>query len=277
MGGVADLNGWSSFSRPVADIMAHELGHNLSLRHAPCGSPRSLDPWFPHSGGSIGAWGYDFERNALVPPQTADLMGYCVLPNWISDFFFNKALDRRLAEDGATAAAIAAAADPVRTLLLWGGRDEDGVPYLDPAFVVDAVPSIPTTSGEYTIEGATADGTPIFSFYFDMPTIADGEGEETSFVFALPVQSHWANDLASITLSRPGWLGRTGRSHGPADGHPSRPAKRRGARIPAGSGSRGDPGRGGRGGRCRRSGDGNAVQPRHPRCGGVEAMKECQV
>ncbi|MDE2783399.1 MAG: Ig-like domain-containing protein [Gemmatimonadota bacterium] len=204
LGGVADLNGWSSFSRPVADIMAHELGHNLSLRHAPCGSPRSLDPWFPHSGGSIGAWGYDFERNALVPPQTADLMGYCVLPNWISDFFFNKALDRRLAEDGATAAAIAAAADPVRTLLLWGGRDEDGVPYLDPAFVVDAVPSIPTTSGEYTIEGATADGTPIFSFYFDMPTIADGEGEETSFVFALPVQSHWANDLASITLSGPG-------------------------------------------------------------------------
>ena len=203
LGGVADLNGWSSFSRPVADIMAHELGHNLSLRHAPCGSPRGLDPWFPHSGGSIGAWGYDFERNALVSPQTADLMGYCVLPNWISDFFFNKALNRRLAEDGATAAAMAAEANRERTLLLWGGRDEDGVPYLDPAFVVDAVPSMPVAGGDYTIQGATVDGTPVFSFAFDMPAIGDAEGEETSFVFALPVQSSWDN-LASITLAGPG-------------------------------------------------------------------------
>ena len=203
LGGVADVNGWNSFSRPVADIMAHELGHNLSLRHAPCGSPRGLDPWFPHSGGSIGAWGYDFERNALVSPQTADVMGYCILPNWISDYFFNQALDHRLAKGAAAAAAMAAEADPVRTLLLWGGRDEDGVPYLDPAFVVDAVPSLPVSGGDYTIEGTTADGTPVFSFAFDMPAIADAEGEETSFVFALPVQTGWGDNLASITLSGP--------------------------------------------------------------------------
>ena len=201
LGGVAELDGWSSFSRPIADVMAHELGHNLSLRHAPCGSPARPDPWFPHSGGSIGAWGYDFERNALVSPQTADVMGYCTPPNWISDFFFNKALNHRLAEAGTTAAA---KADPVRTLLLWGGRDEDGVPYLDPAFVVDAVPSLPVGGGEYTIEGATVDGTPVFSFAFDMPHIGDAEGEETSFVFALPVQPGWGDNLASITLSGPG-------------------------------------------------------------------------
>ena len=203
LGGVANLNGWSSFSRPVADIMAHELGHNLSLRHAPCGSPRGLDPWFPHSGGSIGAWGYDFERNALVSPQTADVMGYCTPPNWISDFFFNQALNRRLAEGGATAAAMGGPADRVRTVLLWGGQDEDGLPYLDPAFVVDAVPSLPVAGEEYTIEGATVDGTPVFSFAFDMPAIGDAQGEEASFVFALPVQPGW-DGLASITLSGPG-------------------------------------------------------------------------
>ena len=204
LGGTAELDGWSSFSRPAADIMAHELGHNLSLRHAPCGSPAGPDPWFPHSGGSIGAWGYDFERNALVSPQTADVMGYCTPPNWISDFFFNKALNQRLAEVGTTAAAMAAEADPVRTLLIWGGRDQDGVPYLDPAFVVDAVPSLPVAGGEYTIEGATVDGTPVFSFAFDMPHIGDAEGEETSFVFALPVRPGWGDNLASITLSGPG-------------------------------------------------------------------------
>ena len=136
-------------------------------------------------------------------PDTPDLMSYCGPPDWISDFFFNKALNHRLAKDDAAAAAMAAETDPARTLLLWGGRDEDGVPYLDPAFVVDAVPSLPVAGGEYTIEGATVDGTPVFSFAFDMPTIGDAQGEETSFVFALPVQSGWDN-LASITLSGPG-------------------------------------------------------------------------
>ena len=202
--GVAYTGGQTSVSIREASIMAHELGHNLSLAHAPCGNPRGVDPWFPYPIGNTGAWGYDFAEEALVVPDTPDLMSYCGPPDWISDFFFNKALNQRLAEVGTTAAAMAAEADPVRTLLLWGGRDEDGVPYLDPAFVVDAVSSLPVAGGDYTIEGATVDGTPVFSLAFDMPHIGDAEGEETSFVFAMPVQAGWADDLASITLSGPG-------------------------------------------------------------------------
>lgn len=202
--GIAYLGGEASVSVRRAPTIAHELGHNLSLGHAPCGSPSGVDPWFPHEDGRTGAWGYDFEGHRLVTPDAADIMSYC-WPGllWISDFFFNKALAHRLAEGGATAAAMAAEADPVRTLLLWGGQDEDGLPYLDPAFVVDAAPSLPVAGGDYTIEGATVDGSPVFSLAFDMPAIADGEGEEASFVFALPVQSDW-DGLASITLSGPG-------------------------------------------------------------------------
>ncbi len=203
-GGVAYRGERSSVSGPSPRTVAHELGHNLSLRHAPCGSPSSVDPWFPGSGGSIGAWGFDLERHALVSPQTPDVMSYCTHGGyWISDYFFNKALNHRLAEDGGAAVALAAEPDPIRSLLVWGGRDQDGVPYLDPAFVVDAVPSLPIAGGDYTIKGATADGTAVFSYAFDMPAIGDAEGEETSFVFALPVQAEWA-DLASITLSGPG-------------------------------------------------------------------------
>ena len=202
--GKAYLGGQASMSVRKASTMAHELGHNLGLKHAPCGSPASTDPWFPHFGGSIGAWGYDLERNTLVPPGTADLMSYCTQGGyWISDFFFNKAVAHRLATDDA-AAALSAEADPTRALLFWGGRDQDGVPYLDPAFVVEASPSVPASGGEYTIRGAAADGMPIFSFSFDMPVTADAEGEETSFVFALPVQREWAGNLVSITLSGPG-------------------------------------------------------------------------
>ena len=159
------------------------------------------NPLFPSAAARIGSWGYDFGRTALVAPTAHDLMSYCKDPYWVSDYHFNKALKHRLAESGTTAAAMAAEPDPVLSLLVWGGRDQDGVPYLDPAFVVDAVPSLPTAGGEYTIEGATADGTPLFSFTFDTPDIGDAESEETSFVFALPVEGGWADNLASITLS----------------------------------------------------------------------------
>ena len=181
------------------------LGHNVGLRHAPCGFPRSVDPWFPHANGGIGSWGFDFERGMLVGPQFVDLMSYCThAPHWISDYFFNKALNNRLADGGSAAGAMTAEANPVRALLLWGGRDEDGVPYLDPAFVVDAAPSLPGAGGEYSVSGATADGTDLFSFAFDIPAIADAEGAQASFAFALPVQSGWEDSLASITLSGPG-------------------------------------------------------------------------
>ncbi len=204
--GVAFTDGRASVSLRNASMIAHELGHNLSLQHAPCGNPRDVDPWFPHSRGSTGAWGYDFQKKALVSREAADIMSYCTHSvYWISDFFFNKALNYRLA-NAAPAEEVATSTLPGHALLLWGGRDNDGVPYLDPAFVVDAVPSLPVAGGEYTIEGAAADGTPVFSYMFDMPVIGDAEGDETSFVFALPLKSEWAGNLASITLSGPGGI-----------------------------------------------------------------------
>ena len=89
------------------------------------------------------------------------------------------------------------------SLLLWGGVDAGGQPYLEPAFVVDAQPALPETGGLYEISGRTAGGEELFSLRFDMPEVADGDGS-SGFVFALPVRSGWAGNLASITLSGPG-------------------------------------------------------------------------
>ncbi len=198
-GGVAYVSGTTSASVPRGTVIAHELGHNFSLWHAPCGGPRNIDPNFPDPDGRIGAWGYDFATGQLVPPDKPDLMSYCG-PKWISDYHFTKALQHRLRRGSVQRKA---AEFPVRSLLLWGGVDSTGVPYLEPAVVVDAPPSLPESGGTWTIEGRSADGAELFSLPFDMPEIADAGEGAGGFTFVLPAGPGW-EALASVTLSGPG-------------------------------------------------------------------------
>ena len=200
--GVAFISTRVSFSIPFATTIAHELGHNMSLYHAPCGGAGGPDPSYPYPDGSIGAWGYDFrDGGSLVHPRTGrDLMSYCN-PRWISDYSFSNALRYRLFDEGSPAAAVIAASS--KSLLLWGGVAADSVPYLEPVFVVNAPPTLPDSAGEHRITGRTANGRQLFSFSFAMPEVADGDGS-SSFAFVLPARPGWAGALASITLSGPG-------------------------------------------------------------------------
>ncbi|WP_420636004.1 M66 family metalloprotease [Candidatus Palauibacter sp.] len=200
--GVAKLPGRSTFSLPAPDVIAHELGHNLNLRHAPCGLAGGPDPSFPYANGSIGAWGYDSrDGGRLVQPPTPDLMSYCGPPDWISDYHFTNALRFRLSD--ADSVGLPDRAQRTRAMLLWGGVDADGVPFLEPAVLVDAPPDLPRSDGAYRLSGHSAAGDELFSFGFDMPEVADGDGS-SGFAFVLPVRPGWGRDLASITLSGPG-------------------------------------------------------------------------
>ena len=198
--GTAFLPGRAGFSIPRSGTIAHELGHNLGLHHAPCGGAGDPDPSFPHPDGSAGAWGYDFARGELVRPTTPDLMSYCGPPDGISDYHFANALRYRLFE--ARAAAVPAAASAT-SLLLWGGAGADGAPFLNPAFVVEAPPALPDSAGAFTLTGRTAGGAELFSFRFAMPRAADGDGG-SGFAFVLPAEPDWARELAGITLVGPG-------------------------------------------------------------------------
>ena len=197
--GVAFVPGRVSFSIPDSSVMAHELGHNLSLSHAPCGGPAGPDASFPQPDGTIGAWGYNLASGTLVEPSLYDLMSYCD-PTWISEFYFTNSLRHRVAVEAAERLVRLAA--PTRSLLISGGVDGDGIPYMGPVFVIDAPPSLPRDGGSYLLRGATAAGTEIFRLDFEMPVIAGEEGRG-SFAFTLPAQPRWADELARITLSGP--------------------------------------------------------------------------
>ena len=190
-----------SFARPSAPTIAHELGHNMDLSHAPCGGASGLDAGFPYPDGSIGVWGYDFEGSTLVWPGRPDLMGYCGPSWWISDYHFTNALRYRLVDEGTPEAAVVA--QPTRSLLLWGGLGADSVPFLEPAFVVEAPAALPDSAGAHRLIGRAASGAELFSLSFTMPETADGDGS-SSFAFVLPVRPGWEGNLASITLDGPG-------------------------------------------------------------------------
>ena len=121
--GIAWLNHKASFSIPQGVTIAHELGHNLNLRHAPCNDAPDPDPNFPQEDGSIGNYGWSFRTDAVRDKDDYyDVMGYCG-PNWISGYYFDKAARYRRARGSMY---MPPSLSQVRSLLLWGGRGRGG-------------------------------------------------------------------------------------------------------------------------------------------------------
>ena len=198
-GGLGQQPGYTSLAGLDEVTIAHELGHNMNLEHAPCGIDISYHVYYPHADGSTGSWGYDFLAETLVSPDTPDLMGYCEDP-WIGAYSFTRALEYRHAYEGREAPAAASS----RGLLLWGGLDESGDLFLEPAFVVDAPPSPAPANGPYRLEGESAGGAARFTLDFAMPAFVDHPDEGVgAFAFVLPMRSDWGRRLARITLSGP--------------------------------------------------------------------------
>ena len=218
VGAIATSGGRVAVAPLSGQTIVHELGHNMSLGHAPCGPVGSdIDPHYPYIRGSIGVWGadlYDVYKSGsrrvndrVIPPDSPDIMGYCSAMPWISDYHFRNAIEYRLTEEVIDQSTVVAS---TQSLLLWGGFDENGKLVLEPAFAVDAEPSVPSGYGPHRVTGLDADDRVLFSMDFTMDSMADSEGGAFSFI--LPVQSSWKDDLYRIELSGPEGVATVGRN-----------------------------------------------------------------
>jgi hypothetical protein len=193
--------GWDYVEGASSSIVAaHELGHNWTRNHAPCGGPAGVDLQYPWSDGRTGGYGWDRSNGALIPATSKDVMGYCD-PRWISDYTYGAVLNYLSPPVPIVMSQVAQAVQP--TVLVWG-HIRDGEPVLEPAFQLNTRPSLPERSGAYSIEARADDGTSLFAFSFTPNEIADLPHPRQNFAFAVPLSAAKAARLSSLRLAGQG-------------------------------------------------------------------------
>lgn len=151
------------------ETMAHELGHNLTLQHAPCGAPATVDAQYPYANAQLGAgsrfiWGYDAEARRFIDPTPTDahdLMSYCS-GDWFSDYNYRKMQAHLSAEDPTlSVSAEPASLDTVQELLMVTGQIRDGELQLQPLKPMHGNPRWPDRDGPYLVRITTQQGATI--------------------------------------------------------------------------------------------------------------------
>ena len=199
--GIARLNGLVSFGKPWDTELAHEVGHNLDLQHAPCGGALFTDLDFPYPNGSIGVWGYDFRDGTLVSPERRrDIMGYCYNLGWLSDYYYEKVIRVRANKDETwTNESLSGAGPEGEMLVLWGGV-LNGELRIEPVHSMYTAPKLPPEGGPYRIEGFGPGSQAEFSHSF---TPGEDKYGNKYFFFAVPIEADWEVALERITLTGP--------------------------------------------------------------------------
>lgn len=195
-----------------APVMIHELGHNHSRPHAPCGGPASPDPDYPYPDGNFGTdplW--DIQSNRVTGPTYTlgagttvrymkDTMSYCD-GSFFSDYNYNfvqqfaeartatypqaDLAGARVAPDVSRAAA-GTAAGSGGYLLLSGEVREAGV-RMNPAVAFGRPPSMAATpaNGDFRITLRMRGGRWLDAS-FDAVEVADLPGHVRHFQVLVP-------------------------------------------------------------------------------------------
>jgi len=186
------------------NVLAHELGHTLGLRHAPCGPadcyPEQVEPAYPPDG-SIGACGFDVRSKSPFDPVIfKDVMSYCS-PVWSGDYDWKAILAYRAGEPLGAARGLAARDEDC---LLVRGLLRQGRAELEAAFQVRREP-LPPRPGEYLLTALDARGAVLASVPFAPDAVEDGtEPDLGAFDFVIPMTQAMKDGLAILRVSRGG-------------------------------------------------------------------------
>jgi hypothetical protein len=177
----------------VRETVLHEVGHNLSLQHAPCGSPSGPDLNYPYANATLGAgnrfiWGYDAAQRRFVDPRPTsvhDPMSYCD-GDWFSDYNYRRVQVYLTPGDRTLAAAPGEAAldvtPPQEMLLVSGEIDAQGV-RLHPLKAATGTPRLPAP-GSYLLRITTTQGTVVEQSFASKEL--DHRPQHERFGFTLP-------------------------------------------------------------------------------------------
>ncbi|MEP6833043.1 MAG: Ig-like domain-containing protein, partial [Gemmatimonas sp.] len=187
----------SSFGATEAKFtLAHEMGHTIGLRHAPCGGAAGPDPAFPFSDGRSGAFGMDVASGNVVKlPSGTDIMGYCS-NQWVSVYNYRNVFDLRARNPNGTPAALAATSAPTSVLMITGSVDTQQA-NIDGSFALTAAANKSDPTGRFVVEGFAENGKLLFSHRFSPFAVSDGKPDEEAFVVGVPV-----SDVVRAQVSR---------------------------------------------------------------------------
>jgi hypothetical protein len=132
-------------------LAAHEIGHNLSRLHSPCGVSSGIDRGYPYSGGAIGQYGLDvtdLTQFKLYANTTKDLMSYCQ-PAWVSDHtyqgMYNYLVENNLRKVDQSLVA-------KEGLLIRVRSGENGSFQLEPVYDLEGFPEPADNNSEFRVE-----------------------------------------------------------------------------------------------------------------------------
>ncbi len=200
--GVGRLNDLVAVSMPDGDTVAHELGHNFGLYHAPCGGVFSaFDPNYPYEGGKIGIWGYDMVKKELKDPgRYTDLMSYCFRYIWISDYNYKNALG--FLSRTSTSPRIMARQVPQNVLIVSGTIESEKLT-IDSVFSQNTMLTT-TLKGDYILRGFNKTGEELFNQSFGVASLSHGNSKQ--FTFGVPVDEGLLDGLNRLQVTLNGKL-----------------------------------------------------------------------
>lgn len=182
--------------------LAHEMGHTMGLRHAPCGGAAGPDPAYPFSDARTGAFGMDIAGgNVIKIPTGTDIMSYCE-NQWVSVYNYRNVLSLRARSPNGVPAGMIGST-PASVLMVTGAVGTSSAT-IDGAFAITAAPSRADASGRWVVEGFSATGDVVFSHRFTPFAVSDSRPGDEAFVVGVPLGASTIANVARVAVREVG-------------------------------------------------------------------------